>query len=190
MRRFSIFYFFWISEAGFKLRSKRRAVPFIPRGWILQDSCWIPDEMTCCEPKNDFLKKIMRKPWCTSSSSLPRFHWICRNLSKLWAVAGKLWHASNRWIVHAMWSTIYVKWGGAFSKLISCRCFTKLQLFGSWKMENGFSVQGKGKVPLATLFAIPRCTHVHNMGALSQTMPWFWSCSSSFALKAKNLRTW
>ena len=37
------FNFFWILNAGFKIRSKRRARPVIARGGILQKSWWISD---------------------------------------------------------------------------------------------------------------------------------------------------
>ena len=47
-------------------------------------------------------------------------------------------------------------------------------LSGTRKMENGFFVQRKWKLPWATLFAIPICTLVHNMRSFEQTMPWMW----------------
>ena len=47
----------------------------------------------------------------------------------------------------------------------------KIPIFGTWKMKNGFSVQRKGKLPSATLFAIPIYTLVQNMGSFEQTMP-------------------
>jgi hypothetical protein len=37
--------------------------------------------------------------------------------------------------------------------------------FGANKMKNGLFMPRKGKHPKSTLFAIPRCTHVHNMGS-------------------------
>ena len=38
---FPFFYFFWIFYARFKMRSKRRAWPFLASGWILQNfSCF------------------------------------------------------------------------------------------------------------------------------------------------------
>ena len=45
---------------------------------------------------------------------------------------------------------------------------------GTRKMENELSVQRKWKLPLATLFGIPRCKLVHNMRSFEQTMPWMW----------------
>ena len=45
---------------------------------------------------------------------------------------------------------------------------------GTQKMENEFSVQRKWKLPLATLFGIPRFTLVHNMRSFEQIMPWMW----------------
>ena len=50
----------------------------------------------------------------------------------------------------------------------------KTLLSGTWKMENGFFVQRKWKLPFSTLFGIPRCTLVHNMRSFEQTMPWMW----------------
>ena len=47
-------------------------------------------------------------------------------------------------------------------------------LSGTRKMENGFFVQRKWKLPWETLFAIPICTLVHNMRSFEQTMPWMW----------------
>ena len=45
---------------------------------------------------------------------------------------------------------------------------------GTRKMVNEFFVQRKWKLPLSTLFGIPRCTLVHNMRSFKQTMPWMW----------------
>ena len=61
---------------------------------------------------------------------------------------------------------------------------------GTRKMENEFSVQRKWKLPLATLFGIPRCTLVHNMRSFEQTIPWMWPRDWSFGLKAMNLHAW
>jgi hypothetical protein len=47
----------------------------------------------------------------------------------------------------------------------------KNPIFGIKKMKNEFFMQRKLKLPSSTLFAIPRCTHVHNMGSFEQTMP-------------------
>ena len=63
-------------------------------------------------------------------------------------------------------------------------------LLGTRKMKNEFSVQRKRKIPLATLFGIPRCTLVHNMRSFEQTMPWMWQYDWSFWLKYMNLHTW
>jgi hypothetical protein len=41
-------------------------------------------------------------------------------------------------------------------------------------MKNEFFVQRKLKITKATLFAIPKCTHVHDIGSFEQTMPWLW----------------
>ena len=51
-----------------------------------------------------------------------------------------------------------------------------------------FFVQRRWKLPLETLFAIARYTHVHNMWLLSQTIRWLGSWPSSSFLKAMQLR--
>jgi hypothetical protein len=53
-------------------------------------------------------------------------------------------------------------------------------------MKNEFFVQRKLILPKATLFAIPRCTHVHNMGLFEQTMPWLWPQLAHLAWKPWN----
>jgi hypothetical protein len=47
----------------------------------------------------------------------------------------------------------------------------KKPIFGAKKMENKLFMPRKGKHPKATLFGIPRCTYMHNMGLFKQTMP-------------------
>jgi hypothetical protein len=47
----------------------------------------------------------------------------------------------------------------------------KKPLFGAKKMKNELFMPKKGKHPKSTLFVIPRCTHMHNMGSFEQTMP-------------------
>ena len=47
----------------------------------------------------------------------------------------------------------------------------KTLLLRTQKMENGFFIQRKRKLPQATLFVIPICTLVHNMRSIEQTMP-------------------
>jgi hypothetical protein len=41
-------------------------------------------------------------------------------------------------------------------------------------MKNEFFMQRKLKLPKETLFAIPRCAHVHNMGSFEQNIPRLW----------------
>jgi hypothetical protein len=60
---------------------------------------------------------------------------------------------------------------GPFLEHIFGRCFIKKPIFSNKKMKNDFSVQIKFKVPKANLFAIPICTHLHNMGLFEQTIP-------------------
>ena len=76
-------------------------------------------------------------------------------------------------IVHVMWYSIFEKWGGTILKLLFGGCFTKLLDLAAQKMENGLSVQRIGKLSAGTLFVIPGCTCVSNMGTLSQTMSQF-----------------
>jgi hypothetical protein len=51
------------------------------------------------------------------------------------------------------------------------RRFTKKPIFCTKKMKNGFFMQRKLKLPKSTLFVIPICTHVHNIGSFEQTIP-------------------
>jgi hypothetical protein len=57
----------------------------------------------------------------------------------------------------------------------------KKPIFSIKKMKNEIFVQRKLKLTKATLFAIPRCTHVHNIGSFEQTMSWLWLYPSSCA---------
>src|SRR3954470_3896909 len=74
-------------------------------------------------------------------------------------------------IVHVRWSSILGKWDGSILKQHFGGYFTKRPIFYARKMEKGFSVRQKGKLPPATLFSIPMYTHMHNMGTTSQTIP-------------------
>jgi hypothetical protein len=47
-------------------------------------------------------------------------------------------------------------------------------------------LQRKLILPKATLFAIPRCTQVHNMGLFEQAMPWLWPQLAHLARKPWN----
>ena len=49
----------------------------------------------------------------------------------------------------------YLGCGGTILKLSFGGCFTKRPVFCARKMENGFSVRRKGKLPPATLFSMP-----------------------------------
>ena len=54
---FPIFWFFWIFYACFKMRSKRRAWPFLTSGWILENFWCFYDKIDTYVPRNDFCKK-------------------------------------------------------------------------------------------------------------------------------------
>ena len=53
---FPIFWFFLISYASFKMRSKRRAWPFLASGWILENFWCFYDKIDIYVPRNDFVK--------------------------------------------------------------------------------------------------------------------------------------
>src|SRR3954464_3763972 len=74
-------------------------------------------------------------------------------------------------IFHVRWSSILVKWDGSILKQHFGGYFRKRLVFCPRKMEKGFSVRQKGKLPPATSFSIPMSTCMHNMGTSSQTMP-------------------
>jgi hypothetical protein len=54
--------------------------------------------------------------------------------------------------------------GGAILICILCTSFTKNPFFDIQKIENELFMHRKAKHPKATLFSIPRGTHVHNKG--------------------------
>ena len=120
-----------------------------------------------------FTKKIMSIRSYTCSSNLTDFVPI-RNEFVFFTRGGQKGLRYPGWeIVHVRWYSIFEKWGSTILKLVFGGCFTKHLVLGTRKMENGFSVRRNGKLPPATLFVIPRCTCVHNMDTLSQTMPQF-----------------
>jgi hypothetical protein len=53
-------------------------------------------------------------------------------------------------IVHIRWSSIFEKWIGTNAKLEFGGCFTKHPNFGTLKMEIGYFMHRKGKLPPAT----------------------------------------
>ena len=54
---FPIFDSFWIFYARFKMRSKRRAWPFLASRWILEFFWCFSDKIDTYVPRNDFWKK-------------------------------------------------------------------------------------------------------------------------------------
>jgi len=105
----------------------------------------------------------MRIRSCTCSSNLTDFLPI-RQEFVFFTRGGQEGLSYPGWeIVHVRCSSIFEKWGATIVKLLFGGCFTKHPVFGTRKMENGFLVRRKGKLPWATLFAMPRCTCVHNM---------------------------
>src|SRR3954468_4962633 len=131
---------------------------------------WISEETTYCESKNDFFKKsraIDHVPVLQTGPTSCRFG---RHLSFLPGMEERF--EMSCWeIVHVRWCSILGKWDGSILKRHFGGYFIKRPVFCARKMEKGFSVRQKGKLPPATLFSIPMSTHMHNMGTTSQTMP-------------------
>ena len=120
-----------------------------------------------------FFQKIMSIRTCTCSSNLTDFLVIRREFV-FFTRDERIGLRYPGWeIGHVMLYSIFEKWGGTIWKLPFGGCFTKNSVLGTRKMKNDILVRWKGKLPTATLFFIPRCTCVHNMGTLSQTMPRF-----------------
>src|SRR3954462_12374122 len=98
---------------------------------------------------------------CTCSSNRTHFLPIRQELV-FFARGGRKCLRYPGWdIVHVRWSTIFEKWGGSILKLSFGGRVTKRLIFCARKMENGFSLRRKGKLPTAILITIPRCTRVH-----------------------------
>ena len=97
-------------------------------------------------------------------------------------------HLIGYYTQNMVYYLLKIVWGGVLAKILG-RCFTKTCIFDVWKMENWFFVQRRWKLPLETLFAIARYTHVHNMRPLSQSIRWLRSWPSSSSLNAMKLRT-
>ena len=157
----------------FQLLSKWRAWRFLARGRASLNLQWISDDISYCETKNDFSKKSWALDHVPVVQIWPTSYRFGRNLSFSRGVDGKKFRYLGCEIVYVRWSSILKKWGGIIVKLSFGGCFTKHLVFGTRKMENSFFVRQKWKLPPATLFVIPRCTCVHNMGTLSQTMSSF-----------------
>ena len=107
---------------------------------------------------------------CTCSSDLTDFQPIQQEFIFFTKGGGKGLRYPGWDVVHLRLPSIFEKWGGTILNLSFGGYFTKYLIFGTRKIENRFSVRRKGKLPPATLIVIPRCTCVHNMGTLSQTM--------------------
>src|SRR4051812_28316620 len=101
------------------------------------------------------LPKIMSIGSCTCSSNRTHFLPI-RQEFVFFARGERKGLRYPGWdIVHVRWSNIFKKCGGTILKLSFGGCFTKRPVFYARKMENGFSVRQKGKLPPATSFACP-----------------------------------
>src|SRR3954463_7705343 len=107
---------------------------------------------------------------CTCSTNRTHFLPI-RQKFVLFTRDGRKGLRCPRWeIVHVRWSSILGKWDGIILKRHFGGYFTKRPVFCARKMEKGFSMQQKGKLPPSILFSIPISIFMHNMGTLSQTM--------------------
>ena len=108
---------FWISYAHFKLYSKQRAWSFLARGWASLNLKWISDEIACCEPINDFLKKFTSIISCTCSSNLGNLLPIRQEFVFFMRDGQKgSWYTGWE-IVHIRWYSIFEKWFGTNAKL-------------------------------------------------------------------------
>ena len=123
---------------SFQLLWKRLGWRFLARGRASLNLKWIYDEISYCETKNDFSKKIMSIRSCTCSSNLTDFLLIWQEFV-FFTKSGRKGLKYPSWeIVHVMWSSIFEKWGGTILKLLFGGCFTKLLVLGTQKMENVF----------------------------------------------------
>src|SRR3954462_14633723 len=108
-------------------------------------------------------QKITGDRSCTCSTNQTHFMPI-RQTFVLFTRDGRKGLIYPGWeIVHVRWSSILEKWDDSILKQYFGGYFTKRPVFCARKMENGFSVRRKGKLPPATLFSIPMSTCMHNM---------------------------
>ncbi len=92
---------------------------------------------------------------CTCSSYLTHFLPI-RQEFVFFTKGGRKGFGSPYWdIVYIRWYSIFEKCSGSILNYPFGGCFTKPPIFCTRKMENDFLVRQKGKLPPATLFAIP-----------------------------------
>ena len=138
MKVLHFFDIFWISYAWFKTGSKRPAWPFLAKSGILQNSQCISDETTCFVPKNDFCKKSGANYEALVVQIWHGSYWIDINLSFCRELARNPLYATIWWIILKMWSNILQNWCGTILKHILGRCFTKISLFDTQKIENWF----------------------------------------------------
>src|SRR3954468_1963707 len=92
---------------------------------------------------------------CTCSSYLTHFLPIRQEFVFSTKGGWKGFGSPCWYIVHIRWYSIFVKCGGSILNYPFGGCFTKSSVFYARKIENGFLVRRKGKLPPATLFAIP-----------------------------------
>ena len=104
---FYLFDLFWISNAGFNIRSTRGTWPFLARGWILQISWCISDEIGTCVPKYDFFKKSWENYEAPIVQIWPPSSWIGMNLSFLREVDGNCLTHNHLVLCKYMWSSIF-----------------------------------------------------------------------------------
>src|SRR4051812_14334598 len=101
------------------------------------------------------LKKIFEKNMsigsCTCSSYLTHFLPIQQEFVFFTRGVRKGLRSPCWDIVHIRRSNIFVKYGGIILNYPFGVCFTKPSVFYARKMENGFLVRRKGKLPPATL---------------------------------------
>ena len=124
-------------------------------------------EMNFGKNKGQTIRQLQFKfdPLSTKSAKICLFHerWI-----------KNFWPPTIWLVIHYIWLNILENWFGPNWQQIFGRFFIKKLILGTWKMKNEIFVQIKWKLSLETLFAIPRCTLVHNMRSFEQTMPWMW----------------
>ena len=144
---FPIFWFFLNFYARFKMRSKRRELPFLVSGWILQ-FCWCFSikkilmylEMIFGKNKEQTMRQLQFKfdPLPTKSAEICLFHqrWIksfyTQPLGQLWIKYGLVFYKNDL----VQFCNNYLV-GSSQKNLI----------WGTRKVENDFFVQRKWKFP-------------------------------------------
>ena len=72
--------------------------------------------------------------------------------------------------MHQIWTNILEKWFSAILQQMYGSSFTKKHILVTQKMKNGSFEQRKWKPPKSTLFAMPKYTHVQNIGLFKLTI--------------------